>query len=41
MQSLLTGVFYLFTAVVSWTVFIESRDTSIATKNARAVADVF
>ncbi|KAL7540858.1 hypothetical protein ACHAXR_010427 [Thalassiosira sp. AJA248-18] len=39
-QSLLTGVFYLFTAVLSWMVFIESRDTSIAKKNAAAMVDI-
>ena len=38
-QSLATGVLYLFAAVVSWTVWAESRDSSIAKKNARAIAD--
>jgi len=38
-QSLLTGVLYLFAAVVSWTVFAESRDSSVARKNAQAMAD--
>jgi hypothetical protein len=38
-QSLLTGVFYLFTAVVSWTVFAESRDKYIARENAKAIGD--
>mmetsp|Transcript_2465 Transcript_2465/g.5203 ORF Transcript_2465/g.5203 Transcript_2465/m.5203 type:complete len:102 (-) Transcript_2465:72-377(-) len=38
-QSLLTGVIYLLTAVISWTVFAESRDSSIARKNAVAMAD--
>lgn len=38
-QSLLTGVFYLFTAVISWTFFIESRDSSVAKKNAMAMAN--
>ena len=36
-QSLLTGVVYLFASVVSWITFIESRDSSIASKNARAM----
>ena len=36
-QSLLTGVVYLFASVVSWITFIESRDSSIARKNARAM----
>ena len=38
-QSLATGVLYLFAAVVSWTVWAETRDSSIAKKNARAIAD--
>lgn len=38
-QSLITGVLYLFTAVVSWTTFAESRDSSMAKKNAMALAD--
>jgi len=38
-QSLFTGVFYLFTAVVSWTTYAEIRDTSIAKKNAYAMAN--
>lgn len=38
-QSLLTGVFYFFTAVVSWTVFAESRDNYIARENAKAIGD--
>ena len=37
-QSLLTGVLYLFSAVVSWITFAESRDSSIAKKNADAMA---
>ena len=39
-QSLLTGVFYLFTAVVSWMIFTESRDSIIARKNALAMAEI-
>lgn len=39
-QSLVTGVFYLFAAVVSWTVYAESRDSSIAKKNAMAMAEM-
>mmetsp|Transcript_51594 Transcript_51594/g.109726 ORF Transcript_51594/g.109726 Transcript_51594/m.109726 type:complete len:270 (+) Transcript_51594:169-978(+) len=38
-QSLFTGVFYLFTAVVSWITFAESRDLSVANKNALAMAN--
>ena len=38
-QSLLTGVIYLFAAVVSWTTFAESRDSSVAKKHAMAIAD--
>lgn len=38
-QSLVTGVVYLLAAVMSWTVFAESRDTSIARKNAIAMAE--
>ena len=38
-QSLLTGIIYLLAAVMSWTVFAESRDTSIARKNAMAMAE--
>ena len=36
-QSLLTGVVYLFASVVSWITFIESRDSSIARKNAQCI----
>ncbi|KAL3776096.1 hypothetical protein ACHAW5_002748 [Stephanodiscus triporus] len=38
-QSPLTGVFYLYAAVVSWTVFAESRDKFIAQENAKAIGD--
>mmetsp|Transcript_38885 Transcript_38885/g.81345 ORF Transcript_38885/g.81345 Transcript_38885/m.81345 type:complete len:225 (-) Transcript_38885:54-728(-) len=38
-QSLFTGVFYLFTAVVAWTTYAEIRDSSIANKNAKAMAN--
>ena len=38
-QSLFTGVFYLFMTVVSWTTYAKSRDFSIVKKNAKAMAD--
>jgi hypothetical protein len=38
-QSMATGVFYLVTAVVSWSAFADSRDSKIATKNAEALAN--
>jgi len=39
-QSLLTGLFYLVTSVVSWSVFVDARDSKIAIKNADAMAKV-